>query len=253
MDEAQLHHWLAWGELAFAVGIAVLLSFIDAPYGRHDRPGWGPSLPARLGWILMESPAVVVFVGVYALGEDRARLVPLLLLALWQAHYVHRAFVFPFQARNRGKSMPIFIALLALAFNSLNAYLNARWISHFGDYPLAWLWDPRFGLGVAVFAAGAWINRDADRRLLALRAPGESSGYRIPYGGLYGWVSCPNYLGEIVMWLGFALASWSLAALAFAVATAANLGPRAVAHHRWYRERFDDYPEERRALVPYLL
>jgi hypothetical protein len=35
--------------------------------------------------------------------------------------------------------------------------------------------------------------------------------------------------------------------------TAANLVPRAVAHHRWYRERFADYPAERKALVPFLL
>ena len=27
----------------------------------------------------------------------------------------------------------------------------------------------------------------------------------------------------------------------------------ALDHHRWYRERFADYPAERRALIPYLL
>jgi protein-S-isoprenylcysteine O-methyltransferase Ste14 len=65
-------------------------------------------------------------------------------------------------------------------------------------------------------------------------------------------VTCPNYLGEIIEWLGFALATWSLAGLAFALYTAANLGPRALANHRWYRERFPDYPERRKALVPFL-
>ncbi len=35
--------------------------------------------------------------------------------------------------------------------------------------------------------------------------------------------------------------------------TAATLVPRALAHHEWYRERFADYPPERRALVPFLL
>ena len=52
----------------------------------------------------------------------------------------------------------------------------------------------------------------------------------------------PNYLGEIVEWTGWALATWSLAGLAFAVYTAANLAPRAVANHDWYLSTFDDYP-----------
>ena len=49
---------------------------------------------------------------------------------------------------------------------------------------------------------------------------------------------------------GWALATWSLPGLAFAVWTVANLVPRARANHRWYRGRFPDYPKERRALVP---
>ena len=74
--------------------------------------------------------------------------------------------------------------------------------------------------------------------------------YSVPVGGLFHWVSCPNYLGEIALWIGWALATWSLAGLAFAVWTIANLAPRAVAHHKWYRENFDNYPRNRRALIP---
>jgi protein-S-isoprenylcysteine O-methyltransferase Ste14 len=66
-------------------------------------------------------------------------------------------------------------------------------------------------------------------------------------------VSCPNYLGEIVEWTGFALLTWSLPAVSFAAWTVANLVPRALAHHRWYRERFPDYPRRRKALIPGLL
>ena len=85
-----------------------------------------------------------------------------------------------------------------------------------------------------------------------LRRSGED-GYKIPDGGLYRWVSCPNYLGEILAWTGWAIAAWSLAFLAFAVFTVANLLPRALANHRWYRQTFPDYPASRRALLPFLL
>ncbi|MBI4699950.1 MAG: hypothetical protein HY744_02090 [Deltaproteobacteria bacterium] len=35
--------------------------------------------------------------------------------------------------------------------------------------------------------------------------------------------------------------------------TAANLVPRARAHHLWYRRTLAGYPPERRAVIPYLL
>ena len=55
-------------------------------------------------------------------------------------------------------------------------------------------------------------------------------------------------------WIGWAILTWSLAGVAFAVYTAANVGPRAFTNHRWYLEKFgDEYPKERRALIPFLL
>ena len=92
----------------------------------------------------------------------------------------------------------------------------------------------------------------AHRHRRRLRAPGET-GYNIPRGGAFEWISCPNYLGELVEWTGWALASWSPAGLAFAVYTAANLVPRALSHHDRYRDRFPEYPPRRSALIPFLL
>lgn len=87
--------------------------------------------------------------------------------------------------------------------------------------------------------------------LRRLRRPGDTS-YHIPFGGAYRWVSCPNYFGELVEWLGWAILTWSPAGLVFFFWSAANLVPRARTHHRWYREHFADYPRERRALIPFL-
>lgn len=227
------------------------LRFVTAPYGRHGRGGWGPKLPARVGWLVMESPAPLVFAGVYLTGDHRADLVPLVFLAMWQTHYVQRTFVYPFLMRG-GAPIPVVLMAMAIAFNVLNAYVNARWVSHLGSYAAGWLADPRFLAGLALFAGGLALNLSADRTLRRLRAPGET-GYRIPRGGAYRFVSCPNYLGEIVEWFGWALATWSAAGLAFALYTTANLAPRAIAHHGWYRQQFADYPAGRRAIVPYLL
>lgn len=144
--------------------------------------------------------------------------------------------------------MPIGICASAFCFTAFNGYLNGRWVTAFGSYD-GWASDPRFVLGVALFLAGFAVNQHSDTLLFRLRGRGER-GYKIPTGGLYRHVSCPNYLGEIVEWCGWALATWSVAGLAFALWTIANLAPRALAHHRWYRATFPSYPAERKALVP---
>jgi len=252
MTEIQFHSYLVAAIFVAAALTFVALFFVTAPYGRHLRTGWGPTVPARLGWIVMESPAVLLFVAVYMMGVHAMSMVPLILLGLWQFHYVYRTFIYPFRTRSSAKRMPISIVGMAIFFNGINAYINARWISHLGDYSDSWLTSTAFILGILIFIAGWAINRHSDSVLFRLRDPGET-GYKIPRGGLYERVSCPNYFGEMLEWAGWAIATWSLAGLAFAVFTIANLLPRAIANHRWYRDEFADYPPERRAVIPFVL
>ena len=57
------YRWFVYAEIALAVVTFVALLFIVAPYGgRHGRAGWGPTVPARVGWIVMEAPASILFV-----------------------------------------------------------------------------------------------------------------------------------------------------------------------------------------------
>jgi hypothetical protein len=251
VDERALHRWLCLGVIATAVATAIVLRWVTAPYGRHARPGWGPTVSARTAWIGMELPSAAVFLAVYLWGHARSELVPVLLCVMWQAHYLHRSLVFPFQLGPHAKAMPVSVAAMGALFNTVNGYINARQVSELGSYPVAWLGDPRFLLGVVLFAGGYLLNRRADATLRHLKRDNPGS-YSIPRGGAFRFVSCPNYLGEIIEWCGWALATWSLAGATFAIFTVANLLPRALAHHRWYRERFADYPSERRAIVPLL-
>ncbi len=89
--------------------------------------------------------------------------------------------------------------------------------------------------------------------LINLRQPGET-GYKIPRGGMYRYVSCPNYMGETIEWIGFAIMSWSLVGAVFAIWVALPLLAQAINAHRWYRDKFgDEYPVDRKAIIPYLL
>ena len=250
MAEEQLHGVLVWAVIAAAGLTFLYLLRMTAPYGRHYAgTGWGPHISSRLGWVIMELPAVVIFLAVYLAGKSASHLVPLFFLAMWQIHYLNRTFVFPFRIRASGRKTPLLIVASGFFFNAINAYINARFISEFGEYAIEWLADPRFLIGVGIFLVGITLNLHADNVLIRLRSPGET-GYVIPQGGGYRLVSCPNYLGELLEWAGWALATWSTCGLAFFLFTAANLVPRARSNHRWYRETFSDYPPRRKALIP---
>ena len=250
MKELTVFNGLLVGWFVLAVVVFVALFFVAAPYGRHTRKGWGYSAGNKLGWVLMEAPAPIVFVVCFLLGGNGITTVTLVFLFLWEAHYLHRAFIYPFSLRGTARRMPLLVMSFGFLFNIMNGYLNGRYIFGFsGRYTSSWLTDPRFIVGTALFIIGFVINRQADIALRELRKPGES-GYKISYSRFYRWVSCPNYLGEITIWIGWAVATWSLPGLAFAFWTVANLLPRARAHHAWYRGNFPDYPPERKALVP---
>jgi 3-oxo-5-alpha-steroid 4-dehydrogenase 1 len=63
--------------------------------------------------------------------------------------------------------------------------------------------------------AGAALNVQSDYHLLHLRAQ-KGAGYHIPTAGAFQVVSCPNFLGEILEWIGYAIACSHLAGVAFA-------------------------------------
>jgi 3-oxo-5-alpha-steroid 4-dehydrogenase 1 len=95
------------------------------------------------------------------------------------------------------------------------------------------------------------INLKSDAILIGLRKKGEKN-YQIPKGFLFDFISSPNLFGEIIEWTGFAIMAWNLPALSFAIWTFANLVPRSLNHHNWYKENFPDYPKNRKAVFPYL-
>lgn len=247
---SQPHPWVLWGIFAAAPLTLLATLLITAPYGRHARSGWGPALNARLAWILMESPSVWAFTLWFVAGDGALTLPALVFFGMWQLHYFNRVVIYGLRMRP-AKPTPVVIATMALVFNLANSHVNGVTIAS-GRYDVSWLWRPAFLAGTAIFLLGWSINIWADGVLRRLRKPGET-GYKIPRGGLYESISCPNYFGEILEWCGWAIATWSPAGLAMAIYTAANLVPRAISHHRWYKQTFPDYPSQRRAVFPGLL
>jgi hypothetical protein len=239
--------------IGIAVVIFPVLLKVTAPYGRHAEGNWGPVIDNRQGWVIMELPALLVFTVFMLMGYNLSQGVVLVFFLLWVVHYFHRSIIFPFRIKTKDKKMPVVIMLSAVFFNLVNGFVNGYWLGILSPgYPDSWFSDPRFIIGALVFITGFGINQYHDKILLGLRK--NSNGeYKIPREGLFRYVSCPNFFGEIVEWGGFALMTWCLPSFSFFLWTFVNLVPRALDHHRWYKQHFPDYPAGRKAVIPFLI
>lgn len=241
--------WI-WIGIGLLTGLLLLWFRIRAPYGRHTRPGWGPMIDNKWGWFWMEMPALIVMPVLALLGPNPQTPYLLLLTGLWLFHYLYRTLIFPFRLKTKNKKMPLTILLSAQFFNVINGLINGYYLGFLSSENAAVFEQPNTWLGLLLFFGGTYLNRSADRRLIALRENGQ--GYRIPSGWWFEYISCPNHFGEIIEWIGFAIIAWNLPATSFAIWTFCNLAPRAQDHHRWYREEFTEYPERRKALLPFI-
>jgi hypothetical protein len=238
--------------IAIAIGIFFLLRRITAPYGRHTSGNWGPMIDNHWAWQIMELPALIIMAYFFVRYFNSNSPAVLIMIGLFCFHYFNRAFIFPFRIHTKGKKMPVLIMASGIFFNLCNTFLLGFYFTHFVSYDKSWLTDGRFIAGVILFFTGLFINWKADDILIHLRKPNETD-YKIPRGWLFEYISCPNMFGELIEWGGFALLCWNLPAVAFFTWSAANLVPRAMAHHRWYKNNFADYPENRKAVIPFVV
>ena len=247
MDVAVILHSSSIVMLATGVITIAALYYQTAPYGRYSTPkGWGILIPAPLAWFIMESPNLwmsgLVF---YFFRTERIQLnsydnLPnCILLGCFLLHYFHRSIIYPLKMNTKVSApMPLTVMLLAFTFCVWNGSNQALSLLIVSSYKFEYIYDWKFLVGLTVYFTGMYVNIQSDGILLNLkkRSLAEAGGknkYYIPYGGMFEYISCANFAGEIVEWIGFAIACQSFPAFAFAFYVIANLGPRALKHHKW--------------------
>lgn len=241
--------------LALAVIVFIALHRISAGYGIMYSRSWGPAVSNRLGWILMETPAFLTMLLLWLCSSRRWEPAPMVMCIMFLFHYFQRSFIFPLLIKGKSR-MPLAIILMGVTFNIINAYMIGGWLFYVAPedrYPISWLYSPLFILGAVLFFAGMAINWNSDHIIRNLRKPGDTRHY-IPKGGLYRYVTSANYFGEFLEWTGYAVLTWSIGGVAFAVWTFANLAPRARKLHARYCEEFgDDYKKlNRKYIIPFI-
>ena len=218
-----------------------------APYGKHSTKKWGKTIDNKTGWVLMELPALITCPLIYYIIVDEISLSTGFIF-IWITHYFNRTIIYPLKIKTKGKKIPVAIVASAFFFNVINGILNGYFIA---TIPFESISFTCILIGFIVFIFGLYINISSDNTLIKLRT--NQKGYVIPKGGLFNYVSCPNFFGEIIEWLGFAIMTLNLGSISFLIWTICNLIPRSKAHHNWYKENFEKYPSKRKAIIPYLL
>lgn len=218
-----------------------------APYGKHSTKKWGKTIDNKTGWILMEFPALITCPLIYYIVVEEISL-SIGFIFIWITHYFNRTIIYPLKIKTKGKKIPIAIVASAFFFNVINGILNGYFIA---TIPFESISFTCILIGFIIFIIGLYINISSDNTLIKLRT--NQKGYVIPKGGLFNYVSCPNFFGEIIEWLGFAIMTLNLGSISFLIWTICNLIPRSKAHHNWYKENFENYPSKRKAVIPYLL
>ena len=241
--------------IIIAVIVFIALYFVTAGYGVFYNKKWGPTVPNKLGWIMMESPVFVVMILLCVFSERSSNIVCLIFLILFEIHYFQRSFVFPFLIRGKSK-MPLSVIVMGVVFNVLNAIMQGGWIFYVSPenmYELSWLLSPQFIIGTLIFFAGMLINIHSDYVIRNLRKPGDTRHY-LPKKGIFKYVTSANYFGEFVEWLGFAILTWSLSGAVFAVWTFANLTPRAAKIYDNYKREFGDELDTKKVkrIIPFI-
>lgn len=218
-----------------------------APYGKHSTKKWGKTIDNKTGWILMEFPALITCPLIYYIVVEEISL-SIGFIFIWITHYFNRTIIYPLKIKTKGKKIPIAIVASAFFFNVINGILNGYFIATIPFESISFIC---ILIGFIIFIIGLYINISSDNTLIKLRT--NQKGYVIPKGGLFNYVSCPNFFGEIIEWLGFAIMTLNLGSISFLIWTICNLIPRSKAHHNWYKENFENYPKKRKAVIPYLL
>lgn len=233
--------------------VFVALYFVDAGYGKFRTNRWGYSIDNKIGWVLMEAPALVpVIVANVMFTPNRLQL---LFMALYALHYVYRSFIFPSLLKGKSR-MPLAIIAMGAGFNTMNSSLLCASIVLFPKdtytdlchYAQHWY----FWVGIVLFFLGMYTHMKADHTIRNLRKPGDTNHY-LPKGGMFDYVTSANYLGELLEWTGFAFLLCNPAAWMFVWWTAANLVPRAHAINLKYRAEFgNEQVGKRKRIIPFI-
>jgi hypothetical protein len=207
------------------------------------RPASGIS--TRTGMVILYSAPLIALVISALPYLSNPTNIQLLVFTSVFIHFAKRVLESLFLHKYSGP-VGIFTTLMIASFYSFAAFL----IGYLNRTPLQTM-DAWSYLGIVLFAVGIIGNFNQHKALADLRK--DSMEYKIPHGGLFEYVVCPHYLFEIIAWTGIFLLSRHLGAFLVLAFIIAYLSARSLRTLAWYRERFNNFPADRKGIFPFVL
>ncbi|KAL0358602.1 UNVERIFIED_CONTAM: Polyprenol reductase 1 [Sesamum angustifolium] len=202
---------------------------------------------SKVGMIVLYTPAFLAGVSsffIFPLSDFRFNL----LRSAVTTHFFKRVFEVLFVHKYSG-SMDV-EAMITISLSYCLSSATMIYSQHLAQ-PLP---EPAVDLkyvGIPMFLLGIGGNLYHHYLLSKLRSEGEKQ-YKIPQGGLFSLVICPHYLFEILGFFGISCISQTVYAFSFTLGTTFYLMGRSYATRKWYESKFEDFPEDVKALIPYV-
>lgn len=205
-----------------------------------------------LGPILIHPLIYALSPYIYKSSPPEASQMQKLVMLTTIAHFVKREFETLFIHRFSAATMPF-----------RNVFKNSAHYWFLSGVNMAyWVYAPTssaagpangalVAAGLALYGAGELGNLQTHLTLRDLRGAGTTQR-GIPQGWLFDLVTCPNYLTEIVSWLGvYLLSGFNWSVLLFIVAAGGQMAAWAKKKERRYRKEFGDkYHKKRFCMIP---
>jgi 3-oxo-5-alpha-steroid 4-dehydrogenase 1 len=202
-------------------------------------------IPTRAGMTLTYgSPLVALIAGAspYLFAPDAYQMV---VFAVLCGHFIKRLLESWFLHKYSRPANPLTTVAIACFYSLTSffpAYINRQPISEISLFVYT---------GLGVFLIGETLNF-VHHKILADVRP-ATMAYVIPHGGLFDFVACPHYLFELVSWFGLVLIFRHYSMLLFFSLMVLYLTIRSLVTLKWYRERFPDFPPDRKAILLFIL
>ncbi|KAF7132750.1 hypothetical protein RHSIM_Rhsim09G0139900 [Rhododendron simsii] len=206
-----------------------------------------PKLPGKMGMLLMYTPAFLIGLASFGIFPNEGLRFVLLKLAL-TIHFFKRLCEVLFVHKYSGPMfLDIAIAISLSYFIQAATMIYAQHLTQGLQEPLI---DLKF-VGIPIFLVGLSGNFYHHYLLSKLRGEGEK-GYKIPRGGLFNLLICPHYLFEILGFIGVSCIAQTLYAFSYTLGSAMVLMGRSYATRKWYLSKFEDFPKDVKAFIPFV-